>query len=257
MEDLRKKIDRCDERILELVSERLAAGRKIAAIKKKMGIKLRDEQRERSIIQGCRKKASVLGIDQDFAESLVRLIISKTVGYEKEKLGMVGMWSVVQDAFKDYPAQLQVARVLFRYGLRVDNGEVFLGNMKVPAVQIAREAGVDRRVVDATAKRISGDELLMKIFGKLEPVSYLKGVAQELGLGLIEIMAKDPAKPGVISEVTGVLSKFKANIRQAICDDPYFVSTPKLTIITDEPLSGEAINALRSLPSVESVIVYA
>ncbi|MEM2874424.1 MAG: chorismate mutase [Candidatus Hadarchaeales archaeon] len=257
LEELRRKIDELNEKILVLLSERLKTGVEIAELKKRENLRLRDEARESDMIQRCRRRAAELGMDPDFAESVMRLTVSRTVGEEKEKLGMVGMWSMVQKEFEDYPAQLKVAKVLFKYGLRVDeNGDIMLGGIKVPAVQVAKEAGVDRRVVDATAKRILENEGLRSIFGCLEPVAYLKGVAQALGLGLIEIFARDPAKPGVIREVTEVISKFGGNIRQAISDDPYFVATPKLTIITDEPLSGEAINALRKLPSVESVIVY-
>jgi len=222
-----------------------------------MNLGLKDETRETVVIQLCKKRASELGLDPDFAESVMRLVISRTVGEERERTGMMGMWSAVHKEFEDYPAQLKVARVLFKYGLRVgEKGEVFLGGIKVPTVQVAKEAGVDRRVVDATAKRIARSEKLRRIFGSLEPVAYLKGVAQVLGLGLIEVFAKDPAKPGVIREVTEVIARFGGNIRQAISDDPHFVPTPKLTIITDEPLSGDAINALRKLPSVESVLVY-
>jgi predicted regulator of amino acid metabolism with ACT domain len=53
-----------------------------------------------------------------------------------------------------------------------------------------------------------------------------------------------------------VVSKFGLRIRQAVADDPYFVAQPKLTIITDEPVGGKIIDALRKLPSVQSVIVY-
>lgn len=257
LEELRKRIDELDEKILLLLSERLKTGREIAEIKRKMNLKVRDPARESEVIQGRRARAVELGMDPDFVESVMRLIVSSTVGEEKERMGMVGMWSAIRKEFEDYPAQLRVAGVLFKYGLRVDeSGQIMLGGMKVPAVQVAREAGVDRRVVDATAKRIVKNQVLRSIFGCLEPVAYLKGVAQALGLGLIEIFAKDPAKPGVIREVTEVISRFGGNIRQAISDDPYFVPTPKLTIITDEPLSGDAINALRKLPTVESVIVY-
>jgi hypothetical protein len=84
----------------------------------------------------------------------------------------------------------------------------------------------------------------------------LKGVAQQLGLGVIEILPKDAAKPGILSEVSSVISKFGISIRQAVADDPYFVAQPKLTLITDEPVKGEVIEALRKIRSVQSVIVY-
>lgn len=257
LEELRRRIDEIDEKLLLLLSERMRIGGEIAELKRGGGFRLRDESRETAIIHRCRRRAAELGMDPDFVESIMRLVVLRTVGEEKERTGMVGMWSAVQREFEEYPAQLRVAKVLFRYGLRVgEKARIYCGGIKVPAVHVAKEAGVDRRAVDATARRIAGSEELMAIFGNLEPIAYLKGVARALGLGLIEIFARDPAKPGIISEVTDVISRFGGNIRQAISDDPYFVSAPKLTIITDKPLPGDAINALRRLSSVESVIVY-
>ncbi|KUO41716.1 MAG: amino acid-binding protein [Hadesarchaea archaeon DG-33-1] len=167
------------------------------------------------------------------------------------------MWAQVQKAFEGYPAQLNVARVLFGYGLRVrKDGEIACGDIRIPAVQIAKEAGVDRRAVDATAQAILKKKELRNIFINLRPIAYLKGVAQQLGLGVIEILPKDAAKPGIISDVTGAVSKFGISIRQAVADDPYFTAQPKFTIITDDPVGGKVIDALRKLPSVQSVIVY-
>jgi hypothetical protein len=187
----------------------------------------------------------------------MRFLIARTWGRQKERLAGAGMWPKLREAFKDYPAQLSVVRVLFRYGLRVkESGEIACGNMKVPAVQVAAEAGVDRRAVDATARRILEDRKLREIFENLEPITYLKGVAQQLGLGVIEIIPEDAAKPGILKEVTGVISEFNISIRQAVADDPYFTAQPKLTLITDEPVGGAVIEALRRLPSVRSVIVY-
>ena len=75
-------------------------------------------------------------------------------------------------------------------------------------------------------------------------------------MGVIEILPKDAAKHGIISEVTGAISRFGISIRQAVADDPHFIVQPKLTLITDKPVRGKVIEALRKLPSVQSVIVY-
>ena len=257
LRDLRREIDRINEQLIDLLAKRLKIGGELAKLKKKMGREIRDEARERAIIDSARKLARERGLDPSFVEGLMRLVIAQTAGVERERVGAVGMWAKVQNVFEDYPAQLSVARILFKYGLRVrEDGEIACGDIRIPAVQIAQEAGVDRRVVDATARTILKREELRSIFANLEPIAYLKGVGQQLGLGVIEILPKDAAKPGIISEVTGVLAKFRISIRQAVADDPYFVPQPKLTIITDEPVKGGVIEALRKLPSVQSVIVY-
>ncbi len=254
---LRREIDRINAQLVDMLAQRLEIGKELAKLKKKLGREIRDEARERAIVDSARRLARDRGVDPGFVESLMRLVIAQTAGVERERIGAVGMWVKVQKVFEDYPAQLNVARLLFKYGLRVrEDGEIACGDIRIPAVQIAQEAGVDRRVVDAAARTILKNEGLRDIFTNLEPIAYLKGVGQRLGLGVIEILPKDAAKPGIISEVTGVLAKFRMSIRQAVADDPYFVPQPKLTIITDEPVKGEVIEALRKLPSVQSVIVY-
>ncbi|MCD6248553.1 MAG: chorismate mutase [Hadesarchaea archaeon] len=257
LDSLRKRIDKIDEKFIDLLAQRLELARDIAKIKKRAGKAILDEEREREVINRARKRATEKKIDPDFVESLLRLTISQTVGAEREQMGEAGMWVEVQRAFVGHPAQLNVAHLLLRYGLRVqENGEIACGNMRIPAVQVAKEAGVDRRVVDATARTILKNEKLKKIFSNLQPVMYLKGVAHQLKLGVVEILPVDATVPGIISEVSNTISKFGISIRQAIADDPYFVAQPKLTIITDKPLIGDVIEALRKLPSVRSVVVY-
>jgi len=257
LKELRKQVDQIDGQIITLLAERLKLAKELADLKKNLKLGVRDELRERAVIDRAREQAGQLGIDPAFAESVVRLMMAQMLGEEREHMGDAGMWAKVQGSFKDYPAQLNVAKVLFKYGLRVGgDGEIFCGGMRIPAVQIAAEAGVDRRVVDLTAQRMMKDVWLAGIFANLESIAYLKGVAQQLGMGAVEIVPKDAAKPGIIKEVTGVVAKFGISIRQAVADDPHFVPQPKLTIITDEPVKGDVIEALRKLPSVRSVIVY-
>ncbi len=257
LQGLRQEIDKIDEQIITLIAQRLKLADDLAALKRKLKLGVRDEARERAVIDRVRRRARELEMDPAFAESMMRLVMAQMAGEEHERLGVPGMWSRIQKAFEDYPAQLNVARILFKYGLRVrDDGEIACGDIRVPSVQIAKEAGVDRRVVNATAQRILKDKELYGIFGNLEPLAYLKGVAQQLGWGVIERLPDDAAKPGIITEVTSVISKFGISIRQAVADDPYFVPQPKLTIITDKPVRGTVIDALRRLQSVRSVIVY-
>lgn len=257
LREIREEINRIDEQIVALLAQRFKLADDLVALKRKMKLEIRDEAREREIITRARALAREYKIDPQIAEDVMRLIMAHMVGEERERLGAAGIWATVQKAFKNHPAQLSVARVLFRYGLRVrEDGEIACGDIRVPEIQIAKEVGVDRRVVAATAKRILKDEKLRKIFKNLEPLAYLKGMASEIGLGVIEIIPEDATKPGIIKDVTGVISKFGVSIRQAVADDPQFVPHPKLTIITDEPISGAVIEELRKLPTVRSIIIY-
>ncbi|MEM3402059.1 MAG: chorismate mutase [Candidatus Hadarchaeales archaeon] len=257
IEDIRKKIDVIDQKIVELVAQRIDTAKELAKLKKKLKLEIRDERREREVIERAKRRAVELGIDQSFVETLMRYLISSAAAFEKEVIKPPAGWEKILAAFKDYPAQLNVVRVLFDHGLRVrEDGEIACGDIKVPAVHVAEAAGVDRRVVKATAKRILENKELMQIFGNLEPTVFLKSVAHRLGLGVIEIIPEDAARPGIISEVAGIISQMNVSIRQAIADDPYLVLHPKLTIITDAPVPGEVIEKIRKLGSVRSVIVY-
>jgi chorismate mutase len=155
LQSLRRDVDRIDEQLINLVAERFKLGKEIVAFKKKLGKGIRDEDRERAVIDLARERAKKSGIDPVFAEDLMRLLIAQMAGAQLERVGGVKMWAQVQKAFEGHPAQLNVARVFFGYGLRVrEDGEIACGDIRIPAVQIAKEAGVDRRAVDATARVI-------------------------------------------------------------------------------------------------------
>ena len=257
LESLRDRIDEIDDKIVELLSDRIGVAEDILEIKEGMGRGVRDKGREQKVVEKAREKAVEEGIDPEFAEDIIRLTISRTAGAEQELSGGADMWGKIKDFFEGNPAQLKVARVLYKYGLRAhEDEEVVCGGIRVPAVQIAEEAGVDRRAVHSTVRTILENDELRGIFSNLRPVPYLKGVARHLDLGLFEIIPTDATESGIISEVSGVISKHGLSVRQSITDDPYLTAQPRLTVITNNPISGEVVEDLRDLDSVESVIVY-
>jgi hypothetical protein len=254
---LRREIDRVDEQLISLIARRMRLAEQIAEVKRELGLLLRDESRERKIVARAKERAKGLRVDRDLVEGLMKYLIAGTVGRQRERIQMPHVWARIQEAFGDSPAQLEVVRVLLRYGLRVmEDGEIACGEIRIPAVQLASETGVDRRTVNATARRILGDRYLREIFQNLEPIAYLRGVAGGLGLGVIEIIPDDAARPGIVKSVTEVISKSRISIRQVVADDPYLSTHPKLTIITEKPVGGAIIEALRRLPHIKSVIVY-
>jgi predicted regulator of amino acid metabolism with ACT domain len=77
------------------------------------------------------------------------------------------MWSEIMRAFADSPSQERVARFLLENGLGVSaGGRVVCNRIAIPATQVAAAVGDDRRVVDATAKRIL-DDLGSRRFGRM------------------------------------------------------------------------------------------
>lgn len=81
--ELREEIDVIDNQILELIEDRFELVEKVAQIKKKKGLPLRDLAREKEVIQSKIQKTD---LPSDFVEKLYRLIIDTSISLEKEKI---------------------------------------------------------------------------------------------------------------------------------------------------------------------------
>ena len=167
------------------------------------------------------------------------------------------MWTEIIKKFSHFPAQEKVIRLLLERGFQINSeGKVISGAIEIPHTQIAKEIGVDRRVVNATTKVILEDEKLRKVFQNLHSITFLKDVAPLLGLSVMIIIPKDAQKTGILGDIASLIAERGISIRQAVTDDPHFTEDPKLTIITNVKASGDLISALIALPSVKSVTVY-
>jgi hypothetical protein len=163
----------------------------------------------------------------------------------------------IENKFGKFPAQKKVVKLLFERGFCVTAaGKVTSGNIEIPHVQIGNEIGVDRRVVDTAAGKIAEDPELFTVFQHLHSVCFLRDAAPYLGLGVIVIVPEDSAGIGIIAGVTKVISDAGFSIRQAVSDDPYFTPEPRLTIITNEPLPGNVVDAVRKTSGVKGVSLY-
>jgi len=167
------------------------------------------------------------------------------------------MWQEILNKFKRFPAQEKVIRLILQRGFQInDRGRVVSGEIEIPHAQIAKELGVDRRVVDTTATAIREDEPLYKVFKNIRSMIFLGDVAPVLGLGVIEITPVNAAKTGVLGDVASAVARYGLSIRQAVSDDPYFVESPKLTIITDGKVPGDLVQLLMGIEGVKRVTVY-
>ncbi len=167
------------------------------------------------------------------------------------------MWQDILTKFKRFPAQEKVIRLILQRGFQInDEARVVSGHIEIPHAQIARELDVDRRVVDTTAQAIREDEALRKVFKNVHSITFLGDVAPILGLGVIEITPVDAAKTGLLGDVASAVAGFGLSIRQAVSDDPYFVESPKLTIITEGKIPGELVGLLMEIEGVKRVTVY-
>jgi predicted regulator of amino acid metabolism with ACT domain len=164
------------------------------------------------------------------------------------------MFDEILGKFEGSPGQQAVVRLLLARGFSVnEEGRVVSGGIEIPDTGIAREAGVDRRVVDATTTAIREDEELRRIFANITSVPSLMDLAPVLGLTVLTVEVGDPDAAGIVADITGLLADVGLSLRQVLSDDPEFADEPKLYLITDEELPGDLLVSIRDLPYVRSI----
>jgi predicted regulator of amino acid metabolism with ACT domain len=164
------------------------------------------------------------------------------------------MFDEIMGKFADSPGQREVVRLLLERGFSVnEDGRVVSGGIEIPNTGIAREVGVDRRVVDATTDAILADPDLEEIFRNISSIPSLMDLAPVLDLTVLTVHVAEADQPGIVAKVTTLIADHDISIRQTISEDPEFTDEPKLHVITDEPLPGDLLNELTSLPFVRKV----
>ncbi|HUW48247.1 MAG TPA: amino acid-binding protein, partial [Patescibacteria group bacterium] len=102
-------------------------------------------------------------------------------------------------------------------GLTVRNCKIYLNQIEIPPVRVARVAGVDRRTVKETLNVINSNRELRGIFEDLRSAGYsLKEIAKHLDFGVVEITPVDAKTPGILANSAKVLADSGISIRQAI-----------------------------------------
>jgi predicted regulator of amino acid metabolism with ACT domain len=167
------------------------------------------------------------------------------------------LWSQIERYFKDLPAQLKVAKLLFERGFQVrGDGKVVSGGIEIPHTQIAKEVSIERRAVDSTVQTILSKPELKRIYINLRQVYSLQEVAREFNLGVIVFVPEDASQKGIIANVTRKVSEKGLSIRQALAEDPSISAQPKLTLIIEGEIPPELISEIRKLPGTRSITVY-
>jgi len=167
------------------------------------------------------------------------------------------MWNNIRKRLEDYPERLKVAKVLVENGLSTKNCRIYLNQIEIPPVRVARAAGVDRRTVVETLNMIKTDPELELIFGEMRSAGHsLKEIAKHLNLGVVEITPVDARTQGILASSAMALAKRGLSIRQAIVDDPELSPDPKLSLIVDRKIPGELIPELLKINGIAKVSVY-
>src|SRR5947208_15354795 len=126
------------------------------------------------------------------------------------------MWARFRPYFKGFPAQEKVAQLMVVYGLRVHEGSVFAGDIKLSDTAMARAAGVDRRVVTATVETIDNNAELRAFFDALRPVCHLREIAPLMNWGAIEIVPTNATKPAILASDALIIAQTGISIRQVL-----------------------------------------
>ena len=171
----------------------------------------------------------------------------------KERL----MWNSIKKYLEQYPERLAVARILVENGLSVKENKIYLNQIEIPPIRIARTAKVDRRTVAQTLRMINTNRKLRLIFEEIRPAGHsLKRIAKHLELGVVEITPSDASKSGILAKAAMILTKNNLSIRQAIVDDPELSPEPKLTIIVEKKIPGNLIPELLKISGVAKLALY-
>jgi len=166
------------------------------------------------------------------------------------------MWSDIIHEFADSPSQARVVRFLLDNGFGVnEDGKICCNGIEMPATAVAKAIGSDRRVVDATARRILERPFLREIFLNMRATPDLSRVAESLGLSVITVLPKDAKERGIVSAAIQVITGHSLAIQQIFVTDPGFSEDPKLVIIVGEPLPSGVVEEIRALPQVRKVII--
>lgn len=166
------------------------------------------------------------------------------------------MWTEILREFADSPSQTMVVKYFLENGLGInERGRIVCNGIEIPATHIAKKIGTDRRVIDATAKRILNIEGIRDIFLNLRVTPDLTQVADALGLAVITIYPRDAGQKGIVGAAVKVITDHNLSIRQIFVTDPVLSEDPKLVIILESNLPATVYEKLRALPQVRKIVI--
>ena len=158
------------------------------------------------------------------------------------------MWSAILGWFADSPSQSRVVRFLLENGFGVnEEGKICCNTLAIAATQVAGRLKVDRRVVEATARRILTSPF-KDIFLNMRATPDLSVIAGNLSLSVITVIPQDASKPGIVDACIHVLSRHQIGLRQVFVTDPHLSEEPRLVIIAEGKMPPGVIDEIRELP---------
>lgn len=160
----------------------------------------------------------------------------------------------MESFFKGHPSQLKVARMIMVRGISVESGIAYCGGIKQSDTDIARTAGVDRRVVRSTLERISSDNKMNELFRNIRPMLNMTDIASGIGCTSFVIVPTDSKVPGILASVTTALFESGYCIRQIVIDEDED-NKAVLSVIVEGRMTPNDISSLKGCTGVSSIIL--
>jgi predicted regulator of amino acid metabolism with ACT domain len=164
------------------------------------------------------------------------------------------MFDEILEKFEGSPGQRAVVRLLLERGFSVnEEGRVVSGGIEIPNTGIAREVGVDRRVVNATTDAILADEQLRRIFQNISAIPSLMDLAPVLDLTVLTVTVADETQPGIVADITTRIADRGVSIRQIVSEDPEFTENAQLYVVVGGDLPGDLITEIQEVDYVRKI----
>jgi predicted regulator of amino acid metabolism with ACT domain len=164
------------------------------------------------------------------------------------------MFDEILEKFEGSPGQRAVVRLLLERGFSVnEEGRVVSGGIEIPNTGIAREVGVDRRVVNATTDAILADEQLRRIFRNISSIPSLMDLAPVLDLTVLTVTVADETQPGIVADITTRIADRGVSIRQIVSEDPEFTENAQLYVVVGGDLPGDLITEIQEVDYVRKI----